>query len=396
MKIFDAVIAGSGPAGCAAAIFLARKGYDVFIADKARFPRDKTCGDGLTASAISLLQKLGIMDFVERKLGPPNQFRSILLSSPAGDIIEGFPPTKEGLTDYGYVIPREELDSCLVECLKKTGKITLMEETEITGIVKKKEQIIGIKSSTREFFGQCVIGADGPYSIIASGMSRLNRHRKQMGFALRAYFNGVSGIKNSIEIHYDKNMIPGYGWLFPVGKKRANVGVGIFTRFKNNHGIKKMFEGFINENPFVSVKLKDAEMEPGSLKGWPLPLGSFPGKRGCKNLLLAGDAGSFVDPLNGEGIYYALKTGQYAAESIDRSLRQGQAERAGRIYEKLWRKEFLVDDFLTSYLMQPLLSNKFFLNFAIKLASQKQKRADLLAGVIGHKLKKRSLLKILF
>lgn len=258
MKCYAAVIAGSGPAGCATALSLARKRYDVLIADKARFPRAKTCGDGLSGCAVSLLQSLGVLDITAKKMGHPYQFRSILLTSPAGVVIEGCPPCKEGLPDYGSVIPRDVLDDCLLECLKKTENITLLEDTKITGVVKKNEQIVGIKSSTREFFGRCIIGADGPYSVIAAGISRLNRHRKHTGFALRAYFDGVAGLSKSIEIHYDKNMIPGYGWLLPVGKNRANVGVGIFTRFKNYHGIKKMFEDFVNKNPFVSVKLKKA------------------------------------------------------------------------------------------------------------------------------------------
>jgi len=111
-------------------------------------------------------------------------------------------------------------------------------------------------------------------------------------------------------------------------------------------------------------------------------------------VLLTGDAGSFVDPLNGEGIYYALKSGRYAAEAAARALDEEEI-RASMYYEKLWRKEFSFHEFTLGYALQPLLNNEFLLESLMRFAAKKQTRANLLAGVIGHNFKKRDLLKLI-
>jgi len=253
---------------------------------------------------------------------------------------------------------------------------------------------LSVHTSVGDYSGRVIIGADGIYSPIAAHLTRANRLKSHQGFALRAYFSKVKGLGDSIELHYDDSVLPGYGWIFPVGEDRANVGVGLFTRFKDQRGLRELFERFVEQNPFASVKLKRAVMEPGTLKAWPLPLGSFPGKRGRGNVLLTGDAGSFVDPLNGEGIYYALKSGRYAAEAVARVTGQDDTG-ALNCYEKLWRKEFQFREFAVGYALQPLLNNRSVLESLMRYAAGKPSRADLLAGVIGHNRKKTDLVKLL-
>jgi flavin-dependent dehydrogenase len=119
----------------------------------------------------------------------------------------------------------------------------------------------------------------------------------------------------------------------------------------------------------------------------------MPSERSSGNVLLTGDAASFVDTLTGEGIYYALRSGEYAAMAVSEALkRPGNENAAGKIYEKLWKKEFKWKEFFQGFMLQPFMGNKHIVNFAIKNAGRKQKKADVLAGVIAHKLPKSKLL----
>ena len=394
MKCYDVVISGAGPAGCSSALYLAQKGYSVLLLDKATFPREKVCGDGLTAASSAILEEMNVMDLVRLRLGPLMVCKGVTLFSPAGTVVQGRLSQAGILTGSIYVIPRKELDDCLIACVKEHSTITVLENTAVTDIIMDGDRARGVRSSGGEWFGRVVIAADGAYSPIASRLNLANKEKKHQGFALRAYFSKVEGLTDSIELHYDKSMLPGYGWIFPAGKQRANVGVGLMTRFKDQRALKQLFERFVAENAFASAKLKHAVMEPGTLRGWPLPFGSFQGKRGRGNVLLTGDAGSFVDPLTGEGIYYALKSGRYAAEAAARALVEEET-RAFMHYEELWRKEFLFRKFTLEYALQPLLNNEFLLESLMRFAAKKQKRANLLAGVIGHNLKKRDLLKLI-
>ena len=394
MKCYDVVISGAGPAGCSSALFLAQKGYSVLLLDKATFPREKVCGDGLTAASSAILEEMNVMDLVRLRLGPLMVCKGVTLFSPAGTVVQGRLSQDGSLTGSIYVIPRKELDDCLIACVKEHSTITVLENTAVTDIIMDGDRARGVRSSGGEWFGRVIIAADGAYSPIASRLNLANKEKKHHGFAIRAYYSKVEGLTDSIELHYDKSMLPGYGWIFPAGKQRANVGVGLMTRFKDQRALKQLFERFVAENAFASAKLKNAVMEPGTLRGWPLPFGSFQGKRGRGNVLLTGDAGSFVDPLTGEGIYYALKSGRYAAEAAARALVEEET-RAFMHYEELWRKEFLFRKFTLEYAFQPLLNNEFLLESLMRFAAKKQTRANLLAGVIGHNLKKRDLLKLI-
>jgi len=394
MKSYDVVISGAGPAGCSSALFLAQKGYRVLLLDKATFPREKVCGDGITAASSTLLEEMGVMDRLRLRLGALMVCKGVTIYSPAGTVVQGRILQAGSLTGATYVIPRKEFDDSLISCVKEHSAITFLENTSVTDIIMDGDRARGVRSSAGDWFGRVVIAADGAYSPIASRLHLANKEKKHQGFAIRAYYSKVEGLTDSIELHYDKSMVPGYGWIFPLGNQRANVGVGLMIRFKDQRGLKQLFERFVGENAFASAKLKNAVMEPGTLKGWPLPFGSFQGKRGRGNVLLTGDAGSFVDPLNGEGIYYALKSGRYAAEAVARALDE-EDTRASGYYEKLWRKEFSFHEFTLGYALQPLLNNEFLLESLMRFAAKKQTRANLLAGVIGHNFKKRDLLKLI-
>jgi geranylgeranyl reductase family protein len=394
MKSYDVVISEAGPAGCSAALFLARKGHKVLLIDKARFPRQKVYGEGLTAASSALLEDLGVMERLRQSSGSLTEFSGVTLVSPVGTVLQGSIGQSGHLKGRCWVIPRTVLDESLVSSAREHSSITFLDQTAVSGLIMDGDRARGVSSSAGEFYGRVIIAADGVYSPVAARLKRANHSRSQQGFAMRAWFSEVDGLQDSIELCYDNALLPGYGWIFPAGHKRANVGVFLLTRFSEQRGMKRLFERFVAENPHAASRLDRALMEPGTLKSWPLPLGSFPGQRGQSNVLLAGDAGSFIDPLTGEGIYYALKSGHYAAEAAAWALDGNCETEALRRYEQLWRQEFAFRVYSFGYAFQPLMKSRFFVNKFIWYTARKQSRANLLAEVVVHKRPRRELLKV--
>ena len=389
-KIYDVIIVGAGPGGCSTACFVAQKGYEVILIDKATFPRDKVCGDGLSASSLAVLERLGALEAVERS----NPFRidKVMVSAPNGTNISARPPSVKGLRDYGFVMPRKEFDYIFFQFAKRISNVTLVENIKIKELIYDGLNVCGVKSNDETFMGKIIIGADGVHSTIAKKLSLRNDNPKHRGIAMRAYFDNVENLNHEIEIHYEESILPGYAWIFPTGEHTANVGVGILTRFADARAIRDLFYRFLERTSLARIKLKNAHMIDNSLKGCPLPIGSFPSERSYRNVLLVGDAASFVDSLTGEGIYYALRSGEYAAEAIDATISQSNhMEKVGAIYEKLWKKEFKWKEFYTGYVLQSILNNKYLANFGIHRASKSTRKAETLAGVIAHKLPKRKL-----
>ena len=342
-KKYDVIVVGAGPAGCSASYFIARRGYEVLLIDKAKFPRDKACGDAISALALDVLDRMDVSGKIEDI--NPQRIDDVAISSPAGEIVRCKIPSADGLRDYGYTIPRKEFDFLLLEHVKGISNVSVLENLEVKDLIYDEKGICGISGRYEkqlvEFTCRFIVGADGAHSIIAKRLHTQNNDPKHRAFALRAYFENVEGLDKCIEIHYEESILPGYGWIFDIGNGKANVGIGIFNRFMSSKGIKNLFMKFIEENRYAKEKLKKAHMIENSLKGWLLPFGSFPSKRSAENVMVIGDAGSFVDPITGEGIYYALKSGEYVSQAISAGpVNADNSDTVGDMYEKLWRRGF--------------------------------------------------------
>lgn len=394
-KTFDAVISGAGPAGCSAALFLARKGRRVLLLDKATFPRQKVCGEGVTAASSLLLEELGVMERLRRNRGNLTEFNAITLVSPSGRVLQGALRRNGAAEGRCWVIPRTVLDESLVAEAREHPSITMLDKTEVTELLMDGDRAHGVCSSAGDFSGRVIIAADGVYSPVAGALKLANREKSRQAFAMRAFYSDVEGLDGSIEFCYDRALLPGYGWIFPTGRNRANVGIFLLTRFSDQRSTKRLFERFVSENAHAASKLGRANIEPGTLKSWPLPLGSFPGQRGRGNVLLVGDAGSFIDPLTGEGIYYALKSGRYAAEAADTALAENRETDALPRYEQLWREEFNFRIYSVGHAFQPLMNSPFFVNKFIWYTARKPTRANLLAEVVAHNRPRSDLFKVL-
>ncbi|MFH2099205.1 MAG: geranylgeranyl reductase family protein [Pseudomonadota bacterium] len=391
---YDAIIVGAGPAGCAAAAELSRAGRSALLLDRARFPRDKVCGDGLSGAALVSLDRLGLLPAVMEL--SPQPARRVVVSGPNGRVLEHPVPRAAPGVPWGVVVERRRVDHALFRSVSGLPGVDAADGHALADLAIWQGRVHGVRVRTpggAEAFVRCrtVIGADGAHSRVAKKLGLASRDPRHRGMAVRAYFTGVSGLSDAIEIHYEKAILPGYGWIFPTGPDTANVGAGYLVSRTGNVHLGRLFRLFLENNPQAAAKLAHARMEEGSLRAWPLPLGTAPGRRGTANALLAGDAAGFVDPLTGEGVWYALESGAMAARAVADALDQDAPQAALMLYERAWRRAFLWREFIPGGVLQRLASKRIFLNHVVDKAAKRRKTRSLLVGAISHQIPKARL-----
>jgi menaquinone-9 beta-reductase len=286
------VVVGAGPAVAAAALEARRlrPGALVALVDKAEFPRDKACGDGLGPHAVDELEALGAAGVLEGY--PP--IRGLRLRSPRGMEVAGDPARPN------YVIPRSVLDARLVEAAVAAGA-----ELHRAG-VRRLEQHDGLVTVDGELAARVVVGADGANSTVRRLLGLAANPDRALAIAVRGYAPAPAGRPEQL-IAWVAEGWPAYVWSFPTGTGVANVGYGLLrSRF---HGDRAELHRRLHD------LLPEADPDPASLRAHHLPFSSFRPPPGRGRVLLAGDAASLVNPLSGEGIYYALASGRLAARA---------------------------------------------------------------------------------
>ena len=328
----EVVVVGAGPAGSVAAAVLAKQGCHVLLLDKAKFPRDKTCGDAIGWSSMKLLSDLGLsLESKRQELYVCDKVRAI---SPNGYVFEGLLPQKDGYRRYGYVVPRKDFDYLLWEFALQQG--VRFEQLCVIEPIIERNVVCGVRGSLDgeavERRARITIGADGANSIIARSLRPGKAAARHRSVALRAYFNGVQDLDHCMEFYFDHTMLRGYGWIFPFGDGMANIGVGLRldTFYKNGKSLRQVFERFTC-SPLVAKRLSKA-MQVGEARGWTLSHGPQQLQRAYRGALLVGDAGAFVSPLTGAGIPNALETGRIAAEVALKAL-QGNSGSLDELHE---------------------------------------------------------------
>jgi menaquinone-9 beta-reductase len=339
--VWDVLVVGGGPAGTACAYWLADAGWDVALVEKKVFPRVKTCGDGLTPRAVRQLADMG----AEGALVGAHRYGG-LRAHGFGRSIDLPWPEHPSFPDYGYTITRHDLDGLVNDRAAKAGA-TVWQGTEAIGPIFEREG--GVPDSpararggglapcagatvrdtatgtVREVRARYVVVADGSNSRFGRALGAVRDRRRPLGMALRGYYRSPGHDQAFIESHLDIRdgegaVVPGYGWIFPLGDGRVNVGVGVLSTDKRWKGLNTstLMDHFIRGAP--SHWELSPETALGAPTGGKLPMGLAVGPRVGPNTVLVGDAGGVVNPFNGEGIAYGYETGRLAAATLGEAL----------------------------------------------------------------------------
>jgi geranylgeranyl reductase family protein len=323
----DAVVVGGGPAGAAAAARLAAAGFSAILVDRATFPRDKVCGDFVGPAALAELADLGVAaaaDFRET-----NKIGDLALHADGLKLAGGLLPHVPGLPSYGRVIPRLQLDAWVLQAARRAGA-TVLCGRRVTAIGRAPGAVTvrGLGApGPWELRARLLLGADGSNSTVARALRGAPPPSRDRILAVRAYFDDVTGPADQVDLYCCADSFPGYHWLFPAGDGRANVGVGMVqvTYPRGRRNLRELLLRLIAEDAALRQRLRGARMRDGVL-GSPLttydPKLSLVGER----VMLLGDAAGLINPLNGEGIQYALQSARWAVDVAADRLRCGELD----------------------------------------------------------------------
>jgi geranylgeranyl reductase family protein len=337
----DVVVVGAGPSGSSCAYWLADAGWDVAVVEKKQFPREKTCGDGLTPRAVRQLADMGLEDSLagsHRYIGLRSCGWGLVLEMPWPDH-PSFPP-------YGYTITRHDLDGIVAERAAKAGA-TVHQHTEALapvladvdsgpgGVPRGGDGSLpacaGVtvrdldSGVTHDVRGRYLVVADGSNSRVGRALGTSRRRGYPLGMALRGYYRSPRHDDPYIESHLDirdakGEVVPGYGWIFPLGDGRVNVGVGLLSAEQRWKGVNtsRLMDAFVAGAP-KSWGLSE-ETSCGPPTGGKLPMSFAVDPQTGPNTVVVGDAAGAINPFNGEGIAYAYETGRLAAASVSEAL----------------------------------------------------------------------------
>jgi len=328
MKQAEVCIVGAGPAGIISALFLAKKGIPCTLVDKAKFPRDKICGDGISGWVLTvlyeldndLLQRLSDQPFLSHsygiRLSGPNNKQLDFPFLDENEFGEGIPP--------GFICKRKDFDNFMIEEVKKHPEIELLEETSIDNFESLKDGVIlSSDSGGFQIKSKLVIFANGAGSKFSKAPGGIEKDKKWTMTGIKTYYKGISGFheKKYVELHFIKGLLPGYFWIFPLPNGEANVGVGLDQEriTKKKIKLKEVMMNAIEHNSHLKERFKNAE-QITPVQAYGLPLWDKKRSISGKRFMLAGDAASLIDPVTGEGIGHAAISGMYAAWQAIRSL----------------------------------------------------------------------------
>ena len=397
--MYDVIIVGAGPAGTSAALYAHRLGLNCILLDKAVFPRDKICGDALSGKSVRIMRELDILDELDNLDG--SEINRITFGSPKNiqfDVNLKGTQNNDQITK-GFVIPREIFDNYLFE--KANAVADTRQGFSVKDLIFENNYVVGVKGKTRsgkeeEFRAPVVMGCDGSNSIVARKLGLYEMEMDHTSVAVRCYYEGVKGLTDQIELHYVKEVNPGYFWLFPAGGGRANIGIGLSKSDmkKENRTLRQIMDE-VTQTEYFKERFADAKQLERPV-GWNLPLGSIHRKNHGNGFMLLGDAAGLVDPFTGEGIGNAMVSGQYAMEVAAKSKLSGDfSEKAFAEYDELlWRE--IGKELRTSTKLQSLARSKFLLNFVINRASRNEEVQNIISGMLANEIPKDELSSPLF
>ncbi|MCU0441006.1 MAG: geranylgeranyl reductase family protein [Bacteroidia bacterium] len=363
---YDVIIAGAGPAGSTCALALKESGLSVLMLEKETFPRDKICGDAVSAIVrkvlreldpkleLELLQKVPGTTITEAKLYSPN-FKSLEID----------------FALEGSCMRRVDFDNWLFTKALSNPDLTVLQQTQLKD-VSYGEDCVVVKTNKGDFTADIIVGCDGAHSVVAKKLAQFTVDRKHYSGAVRQYYRNVKGLSGSaLEVYFLKGYLPGYFWIFPLANNEANVGFGMLseTIATNRIDLKKCLSEIIQTIPQIAERFKDSEALE-DVKGFGLPLGSKKYTLSGNRFMVCGDAAGLIDPFTGEGIETAMDSGKTAAALIIKyaSTKNYRAETLrvydNLVYDKMW------PIFKDHYLLQRILGKRIWLiNLLIRIGN---------------------------
>jgi len=336
----DVIVVGAGPAGSATAFHLAKQGLNVTLFEKTSFPREKVCGDGLTPRAVKQILDMGIEPTKENGWLRNKGLRVI----GGGHRLELNWPDVDGFPNYGLVRTRADFDELLARTAQKQG-VNLFEKTRVTGPIfdSTSGKVIGVNikkddGNQEQHFAPVVVASDGVSSRMALALGLERRDDRPMGVAVRTYYKSTRSdddyLESWLELRDQNKLLPGYGWIFGMGDGTSNVGLGILDSSPVFQSIdyKDLLKRWLDQTP-EEWGFRDQNMTQ-PVRGAALPMGFNRQPHYAKGMILVGDSGGMVNPFNGEGIAYAMETGQVAADVIANSLKaKSEFEREKQLHQ---------------------------------------------------------------
>lgn len=380
-------IIGAGPGGATAALQLDRLGISCVVVDKAVFPRDKVCGDGLSGKVITGLEKIdkGIAERLRQFIEKENSWGVTFVSPGRQSLDVPYKPNYNKTQDapIGFVCKRIHFDNFLVDELKRSPNIRLFEGVSIDKYTQEEDgYLVSDAKGTFSVKADLLIIANGAHSSFTRDVAGIRMEPKYYAAGIRAYYKGVKGMHadSFIELHFLKNLLPGYLWIFPLPNGEANVGMDMLSDAVRDRkvNLKTLMTDTLKQDPVFAERFRDAEMT-SSLDGYGLPLGSRKRRLSGERYMLVGDAAFLIDPFTGEGIGNAVYSGAIAAKQAAACLKAGNF--SGEVMmtydESVYR--VLGPELKLSHRLQQLVRYPRLFNWLMKMGMKNKQLKDVIS-----------------
>ena len=382
----DVLIVGAGPGGCTAALQLARHGVRTMLIEKAVFPRDKVCGDALSGKVMRVLGRID-PDLVARVNAHAHRMPSwgVTFVAPGGKALR-VPfsrHTGEGEAP-GAILPRLDFDAILFDAVKRTNAVQVLEATSAKQYTRTPDGWTVALDGGRSVRCRLVLAADGAHSQFARHVAGSAMDPRHQAAGVRAYYEGITDLDphGFIELHFLKELLPGYLWIFPLPGGRANVGLGLRSDHVRSRelDLKTELQRLVSSHPTLEYRFANAQIE-GPVQGMGLPLASKRHPLSGEGYLLIGDAGHLIDPFTGEGISHAMISGVHAADVAHEALREGRTDAAFlKAYDRrVWRR--LGQELAISTRLQDLAHQAWLFDLVVKRANRNPALADTISSM---------------